>query len=173
MASNRYRIAAWLLWVLPAFLFLLVPHQAKVAYDLRQTLQNGEPAMAEVTEVHQENRVDVTYDWVSLRVDLPGGGTLTKNKVSLPHTLITQIEGKKSVPVMVRAGSDQEVVITEVASTQWRIAAMNAAMALVAALLFAVGVGWWNRYLRREGDPAETPMEREGEHPSSKSMRRA
>lgn len=173
MESKMQRLIARALWIVPALLFLLVPHQAKVAYDLRQTLERGVRATAQITEVHQENRVDVTYDWVSLRVRLPDGRTIEKERMSLPHTLITPLEDKETVEVRVVPGADQEVVITEIASTQWRIAALNAAMSGGAALIFALCIFAWGRYLRREGDPAAQGIERDdAEHPAGRMQRR-
>ncbi len=172
MDSKLQRLVARALWIVPAFLFLLVPHQAKVAYDLRQTLREGVPAVAEVTEVHQENRVDVTYDWISLRVLMADGSVIEKERMALPHTLITPLQDKETVAVRVVPGADQEVVVTEIASTQWRIAALNAAMSGGAALIFGICVFAWNRYLKRKGDPAFQEIEEDdAEHPAGQMER--
>lgn len=169
MASDSTHIVARLLWIAPLFLALLAGHQGKTAYDLHRTLTHGEEAMAEVTEVHSENRVDVTYDYVDLRVHLEGGRVLEREKLSLPHTLINQVEGKKAVPVKVLPGAPQEVVLAELGHSQWRIAAFQAVFAAVAALLFGVGIYAWNRYLHRQGDPAE--QEASEEHPAAQAVR--
>ncbi|WP_272481675.1 hypothetical protein [Rhodothermus marinus] len=34
------------------------------------------------------------------------------------------------------------------------MALIQAVMSLLGGVLFAVGVAWWNRLLRRQGDPA-------------------
>ncbi len=154
MATITPRRVARLLWILPAFLLLLAVHQAKTAYDLRHTLRHGERALAEVTKVETSNRVDVTYDYVNLRVHLDGGRIIERNNLSLPHTLISEVEGKETVAVRVLPDAPQEIVIAAIGSSQWHIAAIQAAIAAGAALLFAAGVFAWNRYLKREGDPA-------------------
>lgn len=169
MASNSTRIVARLLWIIPLFLVLLTVHQGKTAYDLRHTLTHGEEATAEVTEVHSENRVDVTYDYVDLRVRLDNGQVFEREKLSLPHTLIDQMEGKKEVPVKVLPNAPQEVVLAELGHSQWRIAAIQAAFAGIAALLFGIGVYAWNRYLHRRGDPSE--QEASEEHPAAQAVR--
>lgn len=172
MDLKLHRLAARALWIVPAFLLLLVPHQAKVAYDLRQTLERGLPATAQVIEVHQENRVDVTYDWISLRVALPDGRVLERERMSVPHTLITPLEDRETVEVRVVPGADQEIVIAEIAATQWRIAAANAAMSGIAALIFGACVFAWNRYLKREGDPSLRTIQRDdAEHPAGRLQR--
>lgn len=165
-------VVARLAWILPLFFAGLFVHQTRVAYQLRETLNEGVPAEAQVLEVHQENRVDVTYDYASVRVEMPDGQVITKEKMSLPHSLIQLLENQETVDVRVRPGTSQEVVVAQFGATQWRIAAMNAAMAFVAALGSGIGVFFWNRYLRREGDPSARGV-REGDpnHPAAQITR--
>mgnify|MGYP006426011563 CR=1 FL=1 len=165
-------IATRLAWIVPIFFLGLSAQQARVAYTIQQTLTRGAPVTAEVLELHQENRVDVTYDYVSLRVEAPSGAVLTKKKMSLPHSLAPALEGQETLAVRVQEGATQEVVIAQLGGTQWRIAAMNAAMALVGALVFGAGVWWWSRYLRREGDPsARGVTESDADHPAREIVR--
>jgi hypothetical protein len=165
-------------WILPAFFLLLTGHQAKVALDLHATATEGTPATAEVLEVHKENRVDVTYDYISLRIPLPNGETITREKLSLPHSLVPALQNKETVAVRVAPENTRDVVITEtilsdpVVGTQRRIAMMNSAIGLGAALLFGVGVFFWNRSLSRRGDPATRGVtEPDPDHPAARVMR--
>lgn len=172
MASNVIRYIARAAWILPIFFAGLFVHQAFVAYGLRATLNEGQPATAEVLEVHMENRVDVTYDYVSLRVELPDGQVITKEKMSLPHSLIQLLENTETVDVLVQPGAAQEVVIAQFGATQWRIAALNAAMALGAALVFGLGIYYWDRYLQREGEPSERGVtDPDPDHPAREITR--
>ena len=162
MAVSSTRWVARALWLAPAFLLAICIQQVWAFYTLGQTIQRGTPATATVTHLEQTNRVDVTYDYMSLRVALPGGGTLTKDKLSVPHTLVPLLEDKKELAVWVRPGAAQEVVIREpgpygqaLGRKQRRIALVQAGMSGGAVLLFGFGVFWWNRYLRRRGDPSE------------------
>ena len=141
------------LWIFPIILLGLGLHQLDAFRDIRHTFLHGVPATAAVTEFASSDRVDVTYDYVSLRV-VVDGRVIERTRMSLPHSFAPLMEGKEVVDVMVSAGGDQEIVITELGRAHYRIAAINAAMALSGALLLAIGVGWWNRYLRRRGDPA-------------------
>lgn len=178
---NSTRWVARALWLVPAFLAFICVQQVWAAYTLSQTLQKGTPAVAEVAELHQENRVDVTYDYMRLRVDLPeGDGTLQTGKMSVPHTLAPLLQDKKRLKVFVRPGAAQEVVIREkarasgasIGATQQRLAIVNAAMSGVAALIFGIGVFWWNRYLRRQGDPAaEQAGQREEDYSAGRRVR--
>lgn len=150
------RTSLWmarLLWFVPALMLFLAVNQAKVAYDLRKTLRDGMPAIAEVTEYERVDRKDVTNAELSLRVRLPDGTEIVHEKMALPYTLSFMVE-QDSLEVRVLPGADQEIVITSIAATQSRIAAINAAISLVGFLLFGAGVLWWNRYLRKKGDPA-------------------
>lgn len=172
MASNVIRYIARAAWILPIFFAGLFVHQAFVAYGLRATLTEGQPTTAEVLEVHMENRVDVTYDYVSLRVELPDGQVITKEKMSLPHSLIQLLENTETVDVLVQPGAAQEVVIAQFGATQWRIAALNAAMALGAALVFGLGIYYWDRYLQREGEPSERGVtDPDPDHPAREITR--
>lgn len=154
MQSSTSLIVARLLWVVPVLLFALGLYQVDVGRDIRATMREGTAATARVTEFESSGRVDVTYDYVSIIVEV-GGRTIEREKMSLPHAFAPLIEGRAEIDVVVWPGADQEVVIREVGDTHARIATVNGVMALLAALLSAVGVGAWHLYLRRSGDPAE------------------
>jgi hypothetical protein len=165
-------------WLVPVLFFGLALHQGKVVYDLNATASRGTPATAEVLEMHKGNRSDVTYDYVSLRVDLPDGGTFTREKLSLPHGIVPPLLERETLQVRVNEGASIPIVITEkigptpVVNTQIRIAGVNGLMSLGAALLFGVGVWFWNRSLRREGDPADRGIdEPDPDHPARRVVR--
>lgn len=165
-------------WLVPALFFGLALHQGKVVYDLNATASSGTEATAEVLEIHKGNRSDVTLDYVSLRVDLPDGSTLTREKLSLPHGIVPPLLDRETLKVQVNESASIPIVITEkigptpVVQTQMRIAGINGLMSLAAALLFGIGVWFWNRSLRRDGDPADRGvMEPDPDHPARKVVR--
>lgn len=165
-------------WLAPVLFFGLSVHQGKVAYDLHSTKIAGTSATAEVLEMKKGNRTDVTYDYVSLRVDLPDGGTLTREKLSLPHGLVPPLLDRETLQVTVKEGASIPVVITEkigptpAVDTQMRIAGINGVMSLVAALLFGIGIWFWNRSLRRDGDPADRGVTQpDPDHPARQVVR--
>jgi hypothetical protein len=172
------RRVAQVVWLVPVLFFFLSLHQGKVVYDLHGTKVAGTPAVADVLEIKKGNRSDVTLDYVSLQVDLPDGGTRTRNKLSLPHGLVPPLLERKTLKVRVKEGASIPIVITEkigptpVVDTQMRIAGINALMSLGAALLFGLGVWFWNRSLRREGDPADRGVtEPDPDHPARQVVR--
>lgn len=154
MGSDTTRTIARLLWALPILLLFLAVDQALVAYDLRATYTRGMPATAEVVELEQSNRVDVTYDFVHLRIPLRDGRVLEKERLSLPHSLAPRLAGAATLDVHVRPGASQEVVIDRLMPAHTLIAVGQAGIAFLGALLLGWGVFAWNRYLRRQGDPA-------------------
>lgn len=165
-------------WLLPLFLLGLSIHQGKVAYDLYTTKTEGTEVKSEVLEVHKDNRSDVTYDYISLRVPMPDGTTLTREKMSLPHGIVPVLRNKKTLATRVNSRGPRGVVITEqiqstpVVDTQIRIAGINGLMSLGAALLFGIGVWYWNRTLRRSGDPAQRGVtEADPDHPARRIIR--
>jgi hypothetical protein len=165
-------------WLVPVLFFGLALHQGKVTYDLRATNLDGTSATAEVLEMHKGNRSDVTYDYVSLRVDLSDGDAFTQKKMSLPHGIVPPLLDRETLKVRVNKGASIPIVITEkigstpVVQTQMRIAGINGLMSLCAALLFGIGVWFWNRSLRRDGDPADRGVEEpDPEHPARQVVR--
>lgn len=144
------RLIARLLWIVPAVLLFLTFNQVKVAYDLRQTWEQGTPATAEVLAYDNANRVDVTYGYVSLRVPLPDGRVMDKDRLSLPPTILPRLEGETELAVHVRPGAAQELVIDKLMPAHWLIAAGQAGMSFFGFLLFGGFVLWWNRYLQRQ-----------------------
>ncbi len=165
-------------WLIPILCFGLAVHQAKVTYDLHSTKTSGSAATADVLTIHKENRKDVTYDYVSLRVALPNGDSLTRRKMSLPHGLIHPLLDREQMEVRVQKDASIPIVITEkigptpVVDTQMRIAGINGLMSLVGALLFGIGVWFWNRSLRRDGDPADRGVtEPDPGHPAREVVR--
>ena len=141
-------------WAIPVLLLGLSVHQVWSGLELRATLQQGTPAEAEITDFFSSGRAEIKYDYVSLRIPMDDGTVITRERMSLPHTLIGVAENRETIDVRVRPGASQEVVITEVANTQWRIALINAGMSAVLGLLVGIGLLWWSRTLKNEGDPA-------------------
>lgn len=148
-------LIARLLWILPAILLFLTINQVNVAYDIRETLAKGTPATAEVLEVYQTNRADVTYGYIRLRIPADTGAVETQLSMSL--SLLNELEGSDSLDVRLLPGEDVEIVISDIARPQWRMAAINAGISFIGLILLTIGVWSWNRYLRRKGDPADSP----------------
>ncbi|WP_263786735.1 hypothetical protein [Salinibacter grassmerensis] len=164
--------------LVPFLMVVLSLHQGKVAYDLHSTKTQGTTATAKVQEVHASNRTQVTYDYVSLRVPMPDGSTLTRERLSLPHGIVPALKGRETLQVRVASGGSRSIVVTEainatpVVDTQIRIAGINGLMSFGAALFFGVIIWFWNRSLRQNGDPAERGLtEADPNHPARQVAR--
>ena len=144
-----------LLWGVPALLLFLSINQAIVATDIKHTLEHGADAIANVLEMRVNDRVDIPFGYVSLQVPLKDGTDLVQEKMALPYTLLPQVQHQETLDVRVLKGASQQIVISKIASTQWKMAAMQSAMCLVGFIMAGLGVFFWNRYLNRKGDPAE------------------
>ena len=154
MERQSVHWVARFMWIVPIALLLLTLNQAKVAYDLHYTLENGIAAIADVLEVEVNERVDIPYGYVSLSVDLEDGRRIVQEKMSLPYTLLPSVRYEEELEVRVFPEADQPIVIKDIASTQWKIAAVQSLMGFVGFMMAAAGVFAWNRYLREKGDPA-------------------
>jgi len=144
-----------LLWIVPAILLFLCLNQAKVAVDIKYTLENGKDTVANVLEMRVNDRVDIPFGYVSLQVPLEDGTDLVQEKMALPYTLIPHVQHQDQLDVHVLVGASQQIVISKIAATQWKMAALQSSMCLVGFIMSAVGVFLWNRLLRKKGDPAE------------------
>ena len=154
MRARASLLAARLLWALPALLFLLAANQAVVTMDIRETVRAGAPAKAEVTSISATDRADITMASIRLRT-LEADGSHSEYVLPLPITFARALEGSDSLDVFLSPGAAQEVVIAQIGRAQWRLAGINGLVALLGALLLSWGVHAWNRYLRRQGDPAD------------------
>ena len=146
-------IVARLLWLLPVLLAVISAALLKAGFDERRTLKSGTLVTAQVIDVEIRNRADVTYGHIDLRIPLSEAEVIER-RLPLPLSLLTPLEGRQEVEVRVLPGSGREVVIEFIARAQWRMAFIHAAMSALGAILLGIGVFAWNRYLRREGDPA-------------------
>ena len=125
--------------------------------------ENGTPATAEITNTHRENRVEISYDYIDLRVTMADGQVFTRETFSLPHSMFPLVENQETVDVRVLPGAAQEIVIAStggpdarlIGRPQWRLAAINAVMCLIGLVILTIGIWGWNRYLARRGDPGE------------------
>ena len=154
--ENRWVVmTARLLWIVPLFLCALAINQALVAFDIRHTLNSGEQAIADVIEIKINDRVDIPFGYVSLKVELDNAREIVKEKMALPYTLLPQVKDRVQLDVLVDPGSRQEIVIANIASTQWKMAGMQSMMCFFGFLFSGIGVFFWNRLLNTRGDPAE------------------
>lgn len=155
VASRTVKTIARIVWIFPLLMVFLTVDQAKVAYDLHQTWEHGTPAIAEVTDYERSNRVDVTLDYVGLRVPLEDGGVLDQPRMSLPHSLAPRLEDQATVAVHVRPGAPQEIVIDQLMPAHALIAAGQSGMAFFTALMLAGGFYWWNRNIRQQEEAVQ------------------
>ncbi len=154
MPSRASFLAARLLWVFPGLLLLLAANQATVTLELRETVRSGVLTKAEVVSLSTTDRADITMALVRLRVP-EADGSHAEHALPLPITFARALAGSDSLDVFLAPGASQEVVIAEIGRAQWRLAGVNGGVALLGALLLSWGVSAWNRYLRKNGDPAD------------------
>lgn len=143
------RVIARIFWGVPFILIFLAANQGLVAVQLRETWNQGLPAIAKVKEFDVTNRADVTYGYINLQVTLPDGQTINRQRMSLPQSLWSRVKGQDSLRVHVRPGASQEIVIDRLMPAHWLIAASQMGISLMGAILSGVLAYFWNRSLRR------------------------
>lgn len=142
-------VIARIFWGIPFVLVCLAANQGLVAVQLRETWNQGVPAIAKVKEFDVTNRADVTYGYINLQVTLPDGQTIERQRMSLPPSLWSRVKGQDSLHVHVRLGASQEIVIDRLMPAHWLIAASQMGISLMGAILSGVLAYFWNRSLRR------------------------
>ncbi len=153
------------MWLAPLLLVLYGLYLLKVPFDYRRTLTDGVEMNADIVELHIDERVDVSMDYVTLAVTLPDGERMVEEHVPMPHSLASILAGHETVPVRVLPDSPKPIVIVSdggrvaLGRALWRLSAINGVMCLLMAMIFGTGIALWNRYLTRNGDPAERHVE--------------
>lgn len=144
------QVIARFFWFVPLVLAGLAVNQGYVAMQLRKTWNTGESAIAMVEEFDVTNRADVTYGYINLRVLLPDGQIIERQKMSLPQSLWSRVKGQDSLHVHLRPGASQEIVIDRLMPAHWLIAASQMGISLIGALFSGVLAYFWNQSFLRE-----------------------
>lgn len=114
---------------------------------------NGETLQAEVVEYQIESRAEITYGHVKVRATSANGNRV-EEVVPLPLSLLYSLGEKQALDVRYLPGSRRPIIVEEVGRAQWRLALINSGMAFMGFILLVIGVGGWNLYLHRHGDPS-------------------
>lgn len=153
-------VVARLLWALPLLMVVIAVATTRAGFQQRDVAETGMLVEAEVTGLNLRERSEITTGQVGLRY--PQGGTTVEREVELPIILLKEIEadllatpeGETLIlPIIVSDATDQIVIASHRRGT-WLLTFSLAGMAAIGALVSALLVGGWNRFLAREGDPA-------------------
>ena len=153
-------LVARALWLLPLLLLVIAVALVRAGIEQRETAETGETVQAAVTGLDLRERAEITHGTVALRYPDPASGDTLDRFVELPLAFLKEIEAAYAqdsslvVPIQVREGTDQ-IILGAHPRAQWMMTFSFAAMSLFGALGLAWMVAGWNRYLAREGDPAD------------------
>lgn len=145
-----------LLWIVPVLLVLLMAHQGWVAYEVDKTWENGVATTAKVVNYEMKAMAAQTHGIITLRAPLPNGDSIEQT-LSVPAMLAAQLRNFNEVPVRVLPEGGQEIVMAEVVRTQRRMALINVFISGIGALLVAIAIRLWQRYLGRETSTVADP----------------
>ncbi len=155
-------IVARLLWALPLLLVVIAVATTRAGFQQRAVDAAGTVVEAEVTGLDLRERSEITHGQVGLRYTPPGAEAPVERSVELPIIFLKEIEADLdalpegevlTLPLLVSDASDQVVLATH-RRGQWLLTFSLAGMAAIGAIVAGILVGGWNRFLRREGDPA-------------------
>ncbi len=155
-------IVARLLWALPLLMVVIAIATTNAGFQQRDVAESGTVVNAEVTGLNLRERSEITTGQVGLRYTPPGATAPVEREVELPIILLKEIEvdflatpeGETMIlPIVVSAATDQIVIASHRRGT-WLLTFSLAGMAVIGAIVSALLVGGWNRFLAREGDPA-------------------
>lgn len=154
-------VAARALWAMPLLLLLIAGGLFVAGLEQKQTVERQQPVQAEVLDVFTRERSEITRGDVLLRYVLPEGDHAIERRVEMPLVFLKELEADLSadsgqtIRIYAEPGGDGQIVLASHPRAQWVMTFSFAAMSLVGALGLAWLVWAWNRYLKREGDPAE------------------
>ncbi|MEM1271744.1 MAG: DUF3592 domain-containing protein [Bacteroidota bacterium] len=146
------KIIARLMWLLPVLLLVISASLVRAGLDQKETFEQGEAAVAEVVDFDITQRSEITYSYIDLRVEREGKATI-EERLPLPISLSIPLEERETLAVRVNEGSNQQIMIEEIARAQWKMSLIHSGMSLFGAIMLIIGVGGWNRFLNRQGDP--------------------
>jgi len=147
------------MWLAPALLLFISAYLLRAGLEQRAVAAEGVVLQAVVDSVDLRQRSEITRGAAYLRYTPPGAPAPIVRPVELPLTYLQHLEERvgETIPIRIGAGSGQ-VVLADHARTQWILTLSFSVMALIGALGLVWMVGSWNRYLAREGDPAEREL---------------
>lgn len=163
-------LVARALWVLPILLVVISIGLVRAGSAQRAVAESGIGVDAEVLDVEVRERSEITHGMVKLRYTPPEASAPVERYVELPLAFMKELEEAFAedsalvVPIRTTADSDQ-VSFNAYSRVQWVMTYAFAAMAAVGALGLSLLIGGWNRFLAREGDPADRPPQ-DIPHPS-------
>ena len=155
-------IVARLLWALPLLLVVIAAATTRAGLQQRAVSESGQTVAAEVLGLTLRERSEITTGQVALRYTPPGAAAPVEREVELPIILLKEIEvdlaatpedETLALPIVVSGETDQIVLAAHRRGT-WLLTLSLAGMAAIGAVVAALLVGGWNRFLAREGDPA-------------------
>ena len=157
-------VVAKLLWALPLLMLVISVALVRAGMEQREIAEAGVPVEADVLGIEVRERSEITHGMVNLRYPDPVGADSVERYVELPLSFLKEIEDAfasdpdLAIPLRVSPGSDQ-VILGAHSRAQWILTFAFAGMAFVGFAGLAVLVGGWNRFLAREGDPADRTVE--------------
>lgn len=147
----------YLYWLIPAYLFFLVIHQAWVFTGVTDTYENGDSYTAEVIDFDLKQIAAQTNGYVILKFTTNDGHQIQK-KLSLPVEMAGEISKIQIVPIRYQEGSFQSIVMMPTYDTQKGLALTNIGMAVVGFLItFGIGIVV-NRYITKQKTEGEEPL---------------
>ncbi len=155
-------LVARLLWALPLLLVVIAIATTRAGVEQRAVDAHGQVVEAEVTGLDLRERSEITHGRVGLRYTPPGADAPVERQVELPIILLKEIEADfdatpegqtMRLPIVISPETDQIVLGAHRRGT-WLLTFSLAGMAVIGAIVSALLVGGWNRFLAREGDPA-------------------
>lgn len=153
-------LVAKLLWALPLLLFAISAGLVIAGLEQRETAEAGVPVEADVTALEVRERSEITHGMVRLRYQPPTQADSVERWIELPLSFMKDIEQQYeadstlSLPVRVSESNDQ-IILRAYSRVQWVMTFSFAAMAFVGGVGLSLLVRGWNRFLAREGDPAD------------------
>lgn len=153
-------LVARMLWLLPLLMFVISGALLQAGLGQKNAAEFGEVIDARIDSLDVRERAEVTHAAVHLTYTTPNGTMVERRPVEMQLVFIKQLEGREGETIQIRVDEESgQIVREEHRRAQWILTMSFATMALMGGLGLVWMVGAWNRFLKREGDPAVQKMD--------------
>lgn len=157
-------IVARLLWALPLLMFVICIALVRAGMGQKSAAETGEVITARIDSVDIRERAEITHGAVYLTYTPPDQVESITRPVEMQLVFVKDLEGREGESIEIRVDEQTgQIVRNDHSRAQWVLTLSFAGMALIGGLGLVWLVGGWNRFLKREGDPADRSVERSTE----------
>jgi hypothetical protein len=135
-------------WLIPAYLLFLVVQQGLVYQGAKDTYENGETYLAEITDFEVKQIAAQSNGYVN--IEFEANGEVIERRLTLSIQMAQELMESSTIPIKHKKGNFQEVVLFPTYEIQRTTSFYNMSVAFVGLAVTIVFGFFVNRYVRRK-----------------------